>query len=344
VRRRLLHLLDERSPGLEMSTALATRSTLGPGTIVLRPAGGQDEAGLDELAAWLGDQPGLEQVARKKSHLHVRLEMETLRAWYCDGWQELAAADGELSRVGVAMPEPGSPCSLGCARRQSVGRSIAALLGAGAEVELSASPDEHIWVQDGDGGEPRQVEVAEVDTRHDRLRARHGGSVTLENLLADIRDDFIVPEDRKRSEEYAEALVSYLMTHLPRKRRLGVDNETVSQKLNELDEIQAAQNLAAEKFEATNPHPLDLSPQAEDRIRALIGLLESAASVRAIALHQLDPAPVNRLLRLLAQGVDAARDDLQDGDPLWQASARTLDDALRLVGPAADRQLHQEVP
>jgi hypothetical protein len=315
VRRRLLELIGERSPGLEMSTGLATRSTLGPGTIILRPAGDQDEAELDDLAAWLGDQPGLEQVARKKSHLHVRLELETLRGWFCDGWQEEPRANGESPNVSVAMPEPESPCSLSSARRQCVGRAIAVLLGEGVEVE-----------------------VAEVDTRHDRLRARHGGSVTLENLLADIRDDSILLEDRTRSEEYAQALVAYLMTHVPRTRRLGVDNEIVGQKLTELDEILAAQALAEEKFEATSPHPLDLAPQAEDRIRTLVGLLESAASVKASARHHLDPAPINRLLRLLAQTVDAARDDLPDGDPLWQASASTLEEAMRVVAPTASRR------
>lgn|GEM_PF-4712973 len=312
MRRRLLQLLGKRSPGLEMSTALATRSTLGPGTIILRPAGGSDEAELDDLAAWLGDQPGVEQVARKKSDLHVRLELETLRNWFCDGRQEEPQADGESPNVTVAIPEPESPSSLGDARRQCVGRAIAVLLGEGVEVE-----------------------VAEVDTRHDRLRARHGGSVTLENLLADIRDDSILLEDRTRSEEYAQALVSYLMTHVPRTRRLSVDNEIVGQKLTELDEILAAKTLAEEKFEALSPHPFDLPPQAEDRIRTLVGLLESATSVKASARHNLDPAPVNRLLRLLAQAVDAARDDLPDGDPLWLASARTLEDALRVVAPRA---------
>ncbi|HET8954966.1 MAG TPA: hypothetical protein VFN18_04840 [Solirubrobacterales bacterium] len=312
MRRRLLQLIGERSPGLEISTGLATRSTLGPGTIILRPAGGSDDAELDDLAAWLGEQPGVEQVARKKSALHVRLELEALRAWFCDGWQEEAPADGESPKAGVAMPEPESPCSLGDARRQCVGRAIAVLLGEGVEVE-----------------------VAEVDTRHDRLRARHGGSVTLENLLADIRDDSILLEDRTRSEEFAEALVSYLMTHVPRTRRLGIDNEIVGQKLTELDEILAAQALAEEKFGATSPHPLDLAPQGEDRIRAVVGLLESAPSVRASARNQLDPAPVNRLLRLAAQAVEAARDDLPDGDPLWLASARTLEEALGVVAPTA---------
>lgn len=317
MRRRLLQLIGERSPGLEMSTALATRSTLGPGTIILRPAGDPDEADLDDLAAWLGDQPGLEQVARKKSDLHVRLELEALRSWFCDGWQEEPRADGEPPNVSVAMSEPESPSSLGSARRQCVGRAIAALL-----------------------GEEVEVEVAEVDTRHDRLRARHGGSVTLENLLADIRDDSILLEDRTRSEEYAQALVANLMTHVPRTRRLSVDNEIVGQKLTELDEILAAQALAEEKFEATSPHPFDLPPQAGDRIRTLVGLLESAPSVRASARHHLDPAPVNRLLRLLAQAVDAARDDLPDGDPLWQASASTLEDALGVVAPLPERQPH----
>jgi hypothetical protein len=339
VQRRLLQLLGEHSPGLEMATSLATRSTLGPGTIALRPLGGPENAELDDLAAWLGTQPGVELVARKKSHLHVRLALDVLRIWFGDGWQEEPSASaGEPRTIGIAIPEAATPCPLGSARRTSVARSIVALLGERHEVEVSTSPDEQIWVEGGEGStapEPQRIDVAEVDLRHDRLRARHGGAVTLEDLLADIRDDAIVLDGRKRSDEYAEALVSYLTTHVPRTRRLGVDNEAVSQKLTELDEIEAAQTLAEEKCEVASADVPDLTPQAEDRIRTLIGLLGSAVTARAVARRQLDPAPVNRLLRLLAQAIEASKDDLPDGDPLWPASAKLLENALGSVAPAA---------
>jgi len=336
VQRRLLQLLGERSPGLEMKTSLATRSTLGPGTIALRPLSEAEDSELDDLAAWLGAQPGVEQVARKQSQLHVRLALDVLRVWFCDGWQE--ELPGERRAVSVAIPEAASPCSLGAARKASVAGSIAALLGDRHEVEVIASADEHVWV-DGAGGSPepgpQRVDVAEVDLRHDRLRARHGGAVTLEDLLDDIRDDFIALEGRKRSDGFAEALVSCLTTQVPRRRRLGVDNEGVSQKLSELDEIEAARALAEEKGESVSPEIFDLSPQAEDRIRTLIRLLEAALSARSAARTQLDPAPVSRLLRPLAQAIEAAREDLRDGDPLWPAAAAILEGALASVAPAA---------
>ena len=336
VQRRLLQLLGEHSTGIEMTTSLATRSTLGPGTIALRPLGEAQDSELDDLAAWLGAQPGVEQVARKKSQLHVRLALDVLRVWFCDGWQEELPA--EPRAITVAIPEAGSPCSLGAARRASVAGSLAALLGERHEVEVTASPDEHVWV--GGAGDPpdqglQRVDVAEVDLRHDRLRARHGGAVDLEDLLADIRDDAIALEGRKRSDPFAEALVSCLMTQVPRKRRLGVDNEAVTQKLTELDEIEAARTLAEEKAAAVSPEILDLPPQAEDRIRTLIRLLEATLSARSAARSQLDPAPVSRLLRPLAQAIEAAREDLRDGDPLWPAAAEILEGALRSVAPAA---------
>jgi hypothetical protein len=337
LQRRLLQLLGERSPDLEMATSLATRSTLGPGTIALRPLGEAEDAELDDLAAWLGAQPGVEQVARKKSHLHVRLALDVLRVWFGDGWQEEPSESAAEPRaVSIAIPEPPAPCPLGSARRTGVARSIVALLGERSEVEVTASPDEQIWVGGAEGSpEPQRVDVAEVDLRHDRLRARHGGAVTLEDLLADIRDDAIALDGRKRSDRYAEALVAYLMTQAPRTRRLAVDNEAVSQKLTELDEIEAAQALAEEKSEAASADVTDLSPQAEDRIRVLIGLLESALSAGSAARRQLDPAPVNRVLRLLAQAVEAAKDDLPAGDPLWAASAEILESALKSVAPTA---------
>lgn len=340
LQRRLLQLLAERFPGAEFLTGVADRSILGPCTLTVRPLGREVE--LDEVAAWIGEQPGVDVVAPKKSDMHVRLELDVLRAWLAEGWRQALAPPGDESRsVTVAVPSDAAPCSLDRGRKVVVGRSLVALLEQqGHEVEVTTSDDEDVWLWNPDGAAgPLRVDVAEVDVKHDRMRARHGGIVTLQNLRDDVREDAIALEGRKRDDAYADALVSYLLTHVRRKRRLGTDNEKVGRKLEELDEILAARDRAQEQSgaEGGEPHGLgaELSEQEETTIRALIAQVEMAADVTAQAARSHDPASVNRLLRSLGEEVGAV-EGLPEGDPVWAAAAQTVENALRVVAPGLD--------
>ena len=331
VQRRLLGLLAEGFPDLGFSTAVASRSTMGPDTLTVRPHA--REPGVEEIAAWLEEQESVEAVAPKKGQLHVRLTIQALRTWFADGWQEGGAEPPpELGPVSVALPAEESPRSLGSSRKAVVGRSTAALLeDQGHAVEIGVSEDEDVWLADGDGLEPRRVEVAEVDARHDRLRARHGGTLTLENLRDDIREDAILLDGRERDDQFADAFVAYLMTQEPRQRRLGIDDEKVGRKVTELDEILAAKALASGKSEGEAL--AELPADAELSVRGLIAQVEPARDITAHAARSLDPAPLNRLVRSLAEEIAAADELLPAGDPVWAAAAEALESGLRLLAP-----------
>ncbi|HEU4599893.1 MAG TPA: hypothetical protein VFS26_09105, partial [Solirubrobacterales bacterium] len=234
------------------------------------------------------------------------------------------------------LPSEESPCSLGTARKTVVGRSVAALLAdQGHVVEIVDAADEDAWLSSGDdSAQPRRIEVAEVDARHDRMRARHGGTLTLENLRDDIREDAILLDGRERDDQYADAFVAYLMTQVPRERRLGLDDEKVGRKVTELDEILAALATAREKGQGASSGLAELPADAEPIVRGLIAQVEPARDLAAHAARSLDPAPLNRLVRSLAEEI-AAAGELPAGDPAWTAAAEALDSGLRLMAPGA---------
>ncbi len=344
VQDRLLQVLAGYSAEPGVATGIADRSTLGPCTLILRPENGH-EVDLDGLATWLGQQQGVDLVASKTSHLHVRVQTEALRTWFFEGSQEAAAAAAPtLQPVTIAAPAADSPSSLDWSRKAVVARSVAALLeDQGQVVSFEASADEHVWLRPtepssapGEAG-PLRLDVAQVDARHDRLRARHGGTLTLEDLRTDIREDAITLEGRERDDRYADALVSYLMTQAPRERRLGLDHEKVGQKQAELDEVLAVRGVARAKSEAEAAGAPGLSEAAESAVQALIGQLEAATAVTARATRFLDPAPANRFLRSLAQAMQAAEDELPSGDPLWAASLEAFESALHVAAPGVDQ-------
>ena len=337
LQRRVLQLLAEGFPGHEFVTGLADRSTLGPCTITVRPLSREVE--LDDLAAWLQGRESVDVVAVKKSDLHLRLKTEVLREWVGEGWREaLAAPVHELPSVTVAVPEETTPCSLERGRKAVVARSVAVLLEQqGHAVEVTASADEDAWLWGADASSgPQRIEVAEVDVKHDRMRARHGGIVTLENLRDDVREDAIALEGRKRDDRFADALISFLMTHERRKRRLGMDNDKAGRKIAELDEILGRRVEAREKSGAEGAGESELSAEADATVCALIAQIEAAPDVTAHAARVLDPAPVNRLIRSLAEALGAV-EGLPAGDPLWDAPLEALENAMRVVAPGLDQ-------
>jgi hypothetical protein len=336
IQHRLLALLAEHSPGAEFVTGLAARSSLGPCVLtVSRGASTDGDRSLDELGRWLAAQPGVEEVADKRSHLHVLLATATLRSWLEEGLDEAgAAADGRWARIEVPVEEP--DCSLSRYRRIAVGHSVAAALaeqgfevtvivGEGDEVRLTAGAS-----ADAPGSE-QLIEIAEVDARHDRLRARHGGVVTLEDLIDDAEGG--PGAGRERGDGYGRAVVNLLLTGGRRQRRLTIDDDGFRRRQVELDEIVAAEEIAAAGAQAESGPGPDGSD--EESVRELIAGVESAVGAVARVASGLDPVQLNRLAGTLARDTATAQGALPAGDPLWGASARTLDRLLRLLGADA---------
>ncbi|HEY2716613.1 MAG TPA: hypothetical protein VGI73_10395 [Solirubrobacterales bacterium] len=331
IQRRLLALLEEGVGSRSFATGLASRSSLGPCILTVRQhSPGEPDGGLAEAERWLAAQPEVEEVAAKNAHLHVRVTTAALRSWLSDAYADSGGATTE-ARVStqVAVPREGRPCSLSCFRRIAVGYAVGPALsanGVAATVTSYDGEDVRVAAAATDAGGERMVEVAEVDARHDRLRARHGGVVTVEDLLDDLEGDAAT---QRWGESYPRALLHFLMTGVPRQKRMPLDDQGFRRREAELDEILAARELAR----AGGSAGADSSSQAEDDdcVRELIAGVESVDGMVGRTAHQLDPAPLNRLAGSMAQAVAGAESALQAGDPLWEASANALDRVLRVL-------------
>jgi hypothetical protein len=336
LRRRLSRLLLDYSPSAEFGIGVASRSSLGPCTLIVRSVG-PAAADLDDLAAWLGRQPGVARTAVRKAHLHVYLATEAMRSSF-EAAPETSTA-GSLGDVSppsatVTIPDLGAPSSLSSARRATVGHAITALLtGQGWQVSTCSSADADVWISESeDPGEgPRRIDVAEVDSRHDRLRARHGGTLTYGDLIDDVDDGPGAAAGESREASFAQRAVSYLMTEAPRRRRLAVSDSGLRRKLVELDEILAARAFAAELGNGGGDRA-PVSPCDEAAVRELIAGVEMAEAAAEGAASSLDPAAAHRCARALASEMHATREVLPAGDPLWRASAAALDGALAAAG------------
>ncbi len=333
--RQLLALLEQGSGKRGFSTGLAARSSLGPCVLTVRQGSpGEPDGALAEAERWLAGQSEVEEVAAKNAHLHVRVTTAALRSWLCDAHagSGVATADPPVS-TRVAVPREGRPCELSCFRRIAVGQAVGPALSAnGVEATVASYDGDAVLVEatpttDTAGGE-RMVEVAPVDARHDRLRARHGGVVTLEDLLDDLEGD----EAAKRwGEDYPRALLHFLMTGVPRQQRMQLDDQGFRRRQAQLDEILAARELAHASGKAAEAGPPSFAGQDDDCVRELIARVESVDGMVGRTARQLDPAPLNRLAGFLARAVAGAENALPDGDPLWKASATALDRVLRVL-------------
>jgi hypothetical protein len=335
IQRRLLALIEEGAGRWSFATGLAARSSLGPCILTLRQESpGEPDGSLAEAERWLAAQPEVEEVAAKNAHLHVRVTTAVLRSWLSDAYADSRGATTE-ARVStqVAVPREGRPCSLSCFRRIAVGYAVGPALSAnGVEATVTSYDGDDVRVAaaaptDAAGGE-RMVEVAQVDARHDRLRARHGGVVTLEDLLDDLEGDAAA---QRRGEGYPRALLHFLMTGVPRQKRMPLDDQGFRRRQAELDEVLAARELARAGGSAAGAGSPSPAAEDDDCVRELIAGVESVDGMVGRTAHQLDPAPLNRLAGILARAVAGAESALPAGDPLWAASATALDRVLRVL-------------
>jgi hypothetical protein len=345
VETRVVALLRDRAGG-EFSTSIAPRSPLGPRAVRVQLKGAANGSSPDawqELARLLEEEPWVDAVAPRRQQLYLRVTSEALRSWVADGLggERPAGGDEGAGRpVVVRLGGAAASGSLGAFRCAAAARSVAALLRSrGFQLEADTTGDDDSAMAAVGGGAPIVVvgeapgplgervvhaEVGEVDVRHGALRARHGGSVSAEDVLGEIRAG-LAPAGA--GEDYAERLLAFLLLREPRARRVQLDDERL------LREAVAFESVLGARAAASGREPGDPPAGGADQAaRELAAELDLLPVVAARAASDLEPALLVRFVRAVAERAHAAGAHLGPDDPLWPATAEAIDAALGLTG------------
>lgn len=357
--RRLVEWAGERVPGCELGVAVAQRSPAGPWALKLRAPAGR----APEVAALLEAEAWVERVVARPQHLYVRIGCERLCEWVAEGFapgapDPLAGDEGRGRSVLVRAADAGALSAAGeerplrLVRETAVARSVAALLGArGFDVQLELLAPagagretyDELWA-DAPGSVthtlvvgagvplPTDLErgdhvvhlpVGEVDVRHGPLRARNGGSVSADDVVAEA------------GAEHGEAVLALLLLATPRTRRIQLDEAALARETETfgcLTRVLEATGLTAAEADAR--------PRGE-LLRDLAAVLDLTATNAGRAATALDPALVARSLRSVAERAERLGGAGAEPAPgrLWDAARRAAQAAFALGGivPGAAR-------
>lgn len=337
VESKVLALLQDCAGG-EFETSIAPRSPLGPRAVRVQlrnaPAVPSPEA-WQALASVLKDQWWVDAVTPRAQHVYVRVTTDALRKWVAAGSGPVAGDEGRGRSVRVWLRER-DPGSLGGRRQAAVGRSVAALLasrGFETSVVVGVPPAPN-------GGQLVPVDLGEVDVRHGPLRARHGGSVNVDDVLGEIRGRLAsAPAVAGSGDLYAKALLAFVLLRTPRTRRVQLADETLEREASAFASLLEARAIASTR--AAEPDGTGLGPVAGDgsepAVRELATELDLLPGAAARAAEALEPALLIRFVRSVADRVQTAKTYLPAADALWPAAGEAIDVALSLAGMEVPR-------
>jgi hypothetical protein len=328
----VLALLGECAGG-EFEASVAHRSPLGPRALRVQlkeaTADPSPEA-WTALGSVLEDQWWVDAVAPRPKYLYLRLTTDALRAWVAGGPGPVEGDDGagRSIRVWLRARDPGS---LAGRRQAAVGRSVAALLTSrGFRTAV-------VEGQPAAGGRGRlvPVDLGEVDVRHGPLRARHGGSVNVDDVLGDIRRRLAPSHGlAEGGDRFAEALLAFVLLRTPRTRRVQLADETLEREASAFATLLEARAIAGSR--AAAPDGNGLGPAAGDgsepAVRDLALELDMLPGVAARAAEALEPSLLIRFVRSVADRMHAAKTYLPASDGLWPAAGEAIDVAMSLAG------------
>ncbi len=342
--RRLLEWLGSRVPDCSLESAVAQRSPAGAWAIKIHAPNR-----VPTCAPLLQAEPWIERVAVRPQHLYVRVGVERLCEWVADGFapgapDPVGGSDGRGRSVLVravdvdALTAAGVPRPLRLFRETAVARSVAALLRSrGFEVTLELLPPgretyDEVWaaapgsvthtVVVGSGVRlPSELErgdhvvhlpVGEVDVRHGPLRARNGGSVSADDVVAvaarglsaETRASLGSPEAEAAC---AEAVLALLLLATPRARRIQLDDAALKRELETFACLLriGAEGAAGAGAELGADGAADANGPDREAVRDLAAELDLIATNVARGTAALDPALVARSLRAVADRADA---------------------------------------
>jgi hypothetical protein len=290
---------------------IVQRSPLGPHALRIDDRACQTH----DIADWAGRQPWVDGVAERPRHVYLRIDVEVLVRWVCEGfavpgapWAHQGTGRWAVLRCPPAANNDGQ--SLDARRVVTTAHALGALLRAsGYEVaeheEGGVAANALVAVLDG---ATRALTVGGVDVRHGALRARHDGSVGVAELINELQYGSGCAHER----------LAFALLRTPRARRADLDEARLFRSARELDAMCAACR-APERLPETGPPSVAA-------LRALAGELDTVGQVIARALAAMDPAIVLRRARsLTARLPDGAHDPW--GDALT-ATARGVVGAL----------------
>lgn len=373
VQSRVIALLRTYSEG-NFAANVAERSPLGQRALRIRPPGDTDSvraAACKQLSLWLADQPWVEAVIARAPHVYLRVRTETMCSWVTAAFSGHGPTLGQEGRDRVAVLQfvdssAGSPRSLDEFRQAATGRAIASLLASRgyevmvnplpvperAAIALKAAPPEasKVWLyifsttdsSSPNDGDLLQAQVGGVDVPHGRLRARHGGTVSAEDILGEIQERLLTEFSNNPAlvnsaalrEQCAEMLLVFVLLRVERARRVQLDDAKLHGELTAFTSVLEARQFAAavtSPFEAAGASVPPKLAGSDRAMRDLAVEIDLLPLVAARVVNELEPALITRYVRSLSERAHAARPYLPAADPLWLATNRALDTALSLI-------------
>lgn len=352
-----------------LSISVAERSPLGARAIRIRPDDSNGSAGelCAKLVRWLEGRPSVEAVMARPPNVYVRITTDALCSWVSESLSECGLQSGQegegLFAVVRFNEAEANSSMLDQFRRASVGRAIAAMIAArGCRVHIESASDGDkttrglgnqgesdgievdVWrghAAQSDNHEIVRAPVAGVDLPHGPMRARHGGAVTVADLIRDIRKSQINGQQDVRNtdlnptgEVHQDAVLAFVLFRTERTRRIQLDDAKLCGEVRNFEAIRSARRFIESCRE--NSAPENSEPAKgncdQERIRELASEIDLLFCVMARAVSELEPAIIARYVRTLAQRVEAARPQMFPNHPLWSAAGNAIDIALAQIG------------
>jgi len=249
--------------------------------------------------------------------------------------EKLFKNDSVRHRVIVRLNSPLDPSaqSLDALRQVTMAEALATLLrsqGHDTSLEYAVTAHHLEVIFLADDNQPDTViplTVGGVDVPAGPLRARYGGRLCADNLFVAARELIAQHHgnaDRTdQCEDYSRAFVRFALVRTERSRRIQLDNLKLTSELATFDLVLSALSMPQLEPRLAN---------GEEGARELAMELDLLPAMAQRAVNELDPAPLTRSLRTLAERAWSARARLASADPLRRALSVALGEVLEITG------------
>jgi hypothetical protein len=269
--------LAERSPlgGPAFRLRLSAHEDLGRDRVAMPPDRAPERVGATQfLAGDVERWAEVERVAVRPPHLYVRLSTDALHRWALGPLPDRVVT-GRV--VGYRLPVIIAGRSLDAVRLRAVATALVRL--------GEARGDRAVIVERNDPADADTLVVGPVEVPHGPLRARHGGSVDADDLMADLH---------ARRGDGAAAIVRFALLRTRAARRLRLDDGRLQAAADQWAEVHAA---PAGRFD-------------EPAVRRLALELERVPATLAHAARRADPSLLAGLMVSLAGALTPGSDPL----------------------------------